>query len=43
MQTTLYDLIQTLQDIMGPEGDVQVVAIVVKMMQSGRIRAGGPT
>ena len=43
MQTTLYDLIQTLQEIMGPEGDSQVVSVVVKMIQSGRIRAGGPT
>ena len=35
--TTLYALFAAIQDVVGPEDDVQVVATVVYLLQSGRL------
>jgi hypothetical protein len=37
VQTTLYDLIETLQEMLGSEHETQVVAVVMRMIQTGRI------
>ena len=37
-RTTLFDVISALQDVTGPDDDATVVAAVVDMLQTGRIR-----
>ena len=37
LTTTLYALLSTLQDVVGPEGDALVVATVRHLLQSGRL------
>jgi hypothetical protein len=37
LTTTLYALIATLQEVVGPEDDALVVATVVHLLQSGRL------
>jgi hypothetical protein len=37
LTTTLYELLSTLQDVVGPEGDALVVATVRHLLQSGRL------
>lgn len=37
VMTSLYDLVEALQDAAGPEGDTLVVATVMEMMASGRL------
>ena len=40
--TTLYDLMAALQDVVGPDDDVLVVATVVHLLRSGRLTVLGP-
>ena len=40
--TTLYDLMAALQDVVGPDNDVLVVASVVHLLRSGRLTVLGP-
>ena len=41
--TTLYELLAAIQDVMGPDDDVQVVATVVHLLRSGRLTWLGQT
>ena len=41
--TTLYTLLATIQDVVGPEDDAQVVATVVHLLRSGRLTWLGQT
>jgi hypothetical protein len=39
---TLYDLIATIQDVVGPEDDGLVVVTVSHLLRSGRVMSSGP-
>jgi hypothetical protein len=42
LATTLYDLIAAIQDVVGPEDDVLVVATVVHLLRSRQLTRMGP-
>lgn len=38
MTTTLYDLVETLQEMLEPDDDALIVALVIDWLQAGRLR-----